>query len=871
MAVDPPVRRAARSRYAAAARVPALLVLALALSACPAPVTVQDLESSLALSRSGDNAAAEAAVRALLERKGDFALNEEGRLLLRSRLVPLIENQGRLGEAMSLANQVYADWLARRGERSPNTISALGNLGRLYTSVGRPAQAVTLQERHVMLTIEVLGAWHESAIAARTNLASTYVRLGRLPQAVRMLEAALDVSRRIRPGGSLQTQLAATTLARTYLAAGRPDDAQAVNAAALAQLVRDHGTDSPYSLVARSNEVAILMARDQGPAALAAQQSLLNTAAVTWGESHPFTLEQLSRLSVLHDKLDAREAALAHAPRYIRSAEALRAQPGLAREERRSVFANLAESYRFYSRLYGLWGRYDEGFRVAELSKARTLLESMTEQRASRFAPLPAEDQQALSRLEQRLVELEQGIGEAVAPPQRTRRVQMRDAALREHVQLVDRLKATHPKFAQLSEPRVLSGDQLPGLIPPGAMYISFLVGESDLGAWLVDERGQLRYVDLGPARGIASAVEVLRRGSAYEGGIRELDDTEGLKAWRQQDGVFVLRDARAVPAAGDMPVRDTATVAAYLGQRLLAPLASVVGSRNRWIVAPEGALAQLPFELLVVNGRRVLEAVELHYTQSLSVYALAQARQQAYSQAQQRPKDLLAFGNPAYEGSTEPNQARRARLRNTITASSDQLAETRDLWPPLPGTEREVIALRALFPRSDMHLRTDASEATLQRLNREGLLRGYRYLHFAAHGNLSPLDPALSSVVLSQVQLAVGTDGHVTAAEWPGYDLRSDLTVLSACETGLGTQQSGEGVMGLPFALFVAGNVNTVLSLWSVYDDITPVFMHRFFTRLRAGETPSRALTQTKREMASDPKTRQPANWAAFVLVGSG
>ena len=76
---------------------------------------------------------------------------------------------------------------------------------------------------------------------------------------------------------------------------------------------------------------------------------------------------------------------------------------------------------------------------------------------------------------------------------------------------------------------------------------------------------------------------------------------------------------------------------------------------------------------------------------------------------------------------------------------------------------------------------------------------------------------------------------------------------------------------MGLPFALFVAGNVNTVLSLWPVFDEVTPIFMQRFFARLKVGKSASQALTETKREMAADPKTAHPSNWAAFILVGAG
>jgi CHAT domain-containing protein len=68
-----------------------------------------------------------------------------------------------------------------------------------------------------------------------------------------------------------------------------------------------------------------------------------------------------------------------------------------------------------------------------------------------------------------------------------------------------------------------------------------------------------------------------------------------------------------------------------------------------------------------------------------------------------------------------------------------------------------------------------------------------------------------------------------------------------------------------------VAGNVNTVLTLWPVFDDVTPLFMEKFFARIMRGTDAARALSETKREMAANPKTRHPSNWAPFVLVGAG
>ncbi len=133
-----------------------------------------------------------------------------------------------------------------------------------------------------------------------------------------------------------------------------------------------------------------------------------------------------------------------------------------------------------------------------------------------------------------------------------------------------------------------------------------------------------------------------------------------------------------------------------------------------------------------------------------------------------------------------------------------------------------------------------------------------------------SYLSPALSSIVLGQVNNPKGIDGYVTASEWPGYDLKSDLMVLSACETGLGSVVGGEGVMGLPYAFYVAGNKNTILTLWSISDDMMVEFVTRFFEKLKAGTGQVEALAATKREfIAQGGEHKNPLYWAAFVLYG--
>lgn len=852
---------------AAAMALPLVLVLA----SCAPAVQREDVDRAVSMTQAGDHKGAEASLRLLLDRasKGPMA-NPDDALIVRSKLIPLLENQGRLGEAIELAQDVHQQWLSRRGERAPNTIAALSNLGRLYAAVGRLPQAVDAQEKSTRMAIEVLGSWHETSVAARNNLAATYVRLGRLPEAIRLQEVALDASRRVRGEQHVQTLVAMSNLGRTYLSARRVEQALQVSRAAAQGLQQVAGPGNPYTLVAVSNQVAALAAAGDVAQALPAQQGLVDASLGAWGERHRFTLDQLALLAKLYARAGRQADALGLSDRFVSGAEQVRVQPGLAREDRQAMFAGYADDYRFFSALQGASGRLADGFRLAELSKARTLLESISESNASRSNLLPPEEQARLLKLEQALQEHEKALSEAADAGTRAALLVRRDADLRSHEALVTELKARYPKFAQLRDPRLVSSQDLPGLVPPGAVFVGYGVRGDLAVAWTVDDAGTLRFHDLGEIPRLADTVEALRRVSSLIGGLRQLQAEEGLQVWRLAGGGYALVPTQTPAPAGATVVTRSAELSDALSARLLAPLAPVLRGRTTWIVSPDGPLAQLPLELLGLDGRRVLEAADVHYVQSLSVYALMRAQQQAY-RGQPRQHDLLAVGNPEYVATAEPTATRRAALRNQPIVSEHQLRELRQAWAPLPGTEVEVLKLRALMPNSDVFLKRDASEARLIDMNRRGDLRNYRYLHFAVHGHLSADEPSLSSLVLTQTHLAGGTDGYVTAAEWAGYDLRSDLTVLSACDTGLGRVVSGEGVMGLPYALFVAGNVNTILSLWPVLDETAPVVMERLFRRIRQGMPAARALSETKRETARDPKTQHPANWAPFILVGAG
>ena len=176
--------------------------------------------------------------------------------------------------------------------------------------------------------------------------------------------------------------------------------------------------------------------------------------------------------------------------------------------------------------------------------------------------------------------------------------------------------------------------------------------------------------------------------------------------------------------------------------------------------------------------------------------------------------------------------------------------------WVNLPGTGKELDQVSTVFNDKEIIRGRNASETNLKTLDKNGNLSEYKYLLFATHGLFVPERPELSSIVLSQ-GLDKHNDGYVTVGEWMGYNLNSDLVYLSACESGLGEYQAGEGIVGIPYALTIAGNKDTVMSLWKVNDEATAEFSASFFKKLSEGQSEVKALNDTKREFLSNPNAK--------------
>ncbi len=192
--------------------------------------------------------------------------------------------------------------------------------------------------------------------------------------------------------------------------------------------------------------------------------------------------------------------------------------------------------------------------------------------------------------------------------------------------------------------------------------------------------------------------------------------------------------------------------------------------------------------------------------------------------------------------------------------------------FDPMPEAEMEVRNIARLWGLSNsrVYLGPVALEETFK-----AEAGKYRIIHLAAHGVLDDKRPLYSYVLLA-TNNGSKEDGRLEARELMDMNLQAEIVVLSACELGRGDVAAGEGMIGMTWALFVAGVPTTVASQWKVESKNTTRLMEAFHRNLLGSSsgrmTKAEALRQAALEMMRDPQYRsQPFYWAGFVLIGDG
>ncbi len=295
----------------------------------------------------------------------------------------------------------------------------------------------------------------------------------------------------------------------------------------------------------------------------------------------------------------------------------------------------------------------------------------------------------------------------------------------------------------------------------------------------------------------------------------------------------------------------------------LIKPAAAQLQGRRSLIIVPDGPLWELPFQALQPTATRYLiEDCAIAYAPSLTALReMIKVRHERKDSAGSRT--LLAFGNPALG-------------KETIARTKSVLMDEK--LDPLPEAERQVNVLSRIYgaANSKVYIGAEASE---ERIKAE--TGGYRILHLATHGVLNDSSPMYSYVLLAQREGDIreaGEDGLLEAWEIMKMDLKADLVVLSACDTARGRLGAGEGVIGLSWALFVAGCPASVVSQWKVDSAATTDLMLEFHRQLKSQMDNSsnefsaaRALREAALKLLRNNQYRHPFYWAGFVVTGKG
>lgn len=500
--------------------------------------------------------------------------------------------------------------------------------------------------------------------------------------------------------------------------------------------------------------------------------------------------------------------------------------------------------------------KYEEAFNVLERVHGRGLLASLAERDLGTGRDLPVDLRTARARIASDYDRLQGKLLASNAGSDRealsSLQEKMRELRARDE-ELTAEIRRISPRYAALRHPLPLSFGETQKALDPGTVLLSYSLGKKQSFLLAVMPDHPL----------------VALRLKVTESALRKDVDRFRTLLFAGPPGMpqTALRRASAEK------------LGRQLFARLIAPVAPWIEGRQRILIIPEGPLHSLPWGALVrpgVDRRSRLYLAQwkpLHFALSATVYSELRTRRPATSPGEGAGKGLIAFGDPLLPNFSQPE---------TLTDLSMRSLATRGFrFEPLPASRAEVSRIAALDPaHSEVFL---AAEATEERARARAA--DARYLHFATHGLLDERMPLNSAVVLSiPEELTEGRHNGLLQA-WEIIDdvrLDCDLVVLSSCDSGLGQELGGEGLIGLTRAFQYAGAHSVLASLWKISDDATAELMVRFYRHLHQGQAKAEALQDAQRELIEGPITvsvpgggvrrrdvSAPFYWAGFQIYG--
>jgi len=300
------------------------------------------------------------------------------------------------------------------------------------------------------------------------------------------------------------------------------------------------------------------------------------------------------------------------------------------------------------------------------------------------------------------------------------------------------------------------------------------------------------------------------------------------------------------------------------IGREIIPPeIFTELSEAKAIIIIPDGVLNYLPFETIRINDgvkeEYLIESFSISYCPSASTLRMLIGG----SHRKVWKKTILAIGGPKYGNYPGLNIAASDRYMDT---KENPLIVRKLTFAELPYSGKEAIDVGRLFPRKESQVITgeDVNEDIVKKLP----LWEFRIIHFSCHGYLDEANPMHTSLVLTPGP-SQEEDGFLRMEEIYKLSLDADMVVLSACQSGKGILEKGEGVMSLARPFFFAGARSVIAALWPINDKSTADLMREFYKSIIQGRSVNESLRSAKLKMIRS-SCAHPFYWSGFVLQGN-
>ncbi|HJX92307.1 MAG TPA: CHAT domain-containing tetratricopeptide repeat protein [Pyrinomonadaceae bacterium] len=523
-----------------------------------------------------------------------------------------------------------------------------------------------------------------------------------------------------------------------------------------------------------------------------------------------------------------------------------------------------------------------EAFRINEQSRARSLLDLLNETDATiseGVSPELLKRKQENLDSQQDIADLLTGVN--ISNEELKKKPTELDAELEklqlEYEEIENQIRTASPRYASLTSNQPLTLTDVQGkVLDDRTVLLEYALQSDGSYMWAVSKSGTTLYKL--PGRTSVEKLATDLRAQLIPS-----------KLQRRIVGIDVAESDRGLGIAGSAPEDAAAfiTAANALYKEVIQPVEASLTEKRLLIVA-DGALNYIPFEVLLKSADSgdfsslgyLVKTNEIVYSPSASVVGtIKQQRTKSES------RSMLIIADPVFNSndararkatpSTTDSEVRGLGIQSALADVAGETVVAPAKMEGLPlarlaGTRIEADQISKLAKTSggqaDVWLDLDANEDNLEARD----ITKYRIIHVATHGLLNAERPQFTGVVLSLVGNKT-SDGFLRTDEVFNLHLGGPLVMLSACETGLGKEKRGEGVMGLTRAFMYAGAPTVGVSLWSVADKSTADLMTDFYRRLLStSETSSSAaLREAQLAMIAGKKYSAPFYWAPFVLIG--